>query len=101
MWKSRRGYLVINNVGRAPLHQILTAPVKWRWEVTARFCYCHWMAIEVKQRSLCKAHTLSQCSTSLLRGMAVVSALPADTTERSRAHRLAAIQPARLFLRSG
>lgn len=65
MQKSRTGCLVINSVGIAPLHQILTAPAKWRWEVTARFCYCHWMAIDVKQRSLCKPHTHLLCSTLL------------------------------------
>lgn len=58
------------------------------------------MAIDVKQRPLCKPHMHLLCCTLALRGMAVASARPADTPERSRSHRLAAIQPARLFLGS-
>lgn len=72
--------LVINSVRTAPLHQILVGPVRWRWEVTAHFCYCHWMAIDVKQRSLCTPHMHWLCSTSLFRVMAM-SARPADTRE--------------------
>lgn len=71
--------MVTSSVGIAPLHRILTAPAKWRWGVPAHFCYSRWMAIDGKQRSLCKPHTHSLCSTWLSRGMIVGSAHPADT----------------------